>query len=150
MSGRIYKFGDYLLDPSQLRLQKNGDDISLPPKVFEVLTLLVGRNGQLVNHEEIMREVWQQTFVEETNLRFCIHSLRKVLGKDCIETVPKRGYRFVYEVDSFSAEEFIKKYTSDTNVQDDDKPDVPQIEEKKSSFVFTKPFWILAAIILLA
>lgn len=150
MSGRIYRFGDYLLDPSQLRLQKNGEDISLPPKVFEVLTLLVERNGHLVSHEEIMREVWQETFVEETNLRFCIHSLRKVLGKGCIETVPKRGYRFVYEVDSLSAEEFIKKYTSETSIKNEDKPAAFQVEEKQSHLIFTKPFWILAVVILLA
>lgn len=150
MSGKIYKFGDYLLDPSQLRLQKNGQEISLPPKVFEVLTLLVERNGLLVNQAEIMKEVWQETFVEETNLRFCIHSLRKVLGKDSIETVPKRGYRFVCEVDSFSPEEFIKKYTSDKEAQVGDKRDVSQIEEKKSSVFFAKPVWILGIVILLA
>ncbi len=111
MDGKIYQFEDYLLDVSEQRLQKNGTDISLPPKVFEVLTALIKRHGQLVTYQELMEEVWPDTFVEETNLRYSIHSLRKVFS-ECIETVPKRGYRFKATVESFTKEEFIKIHTS--------------------------------------
>jgi DNA-binding winged helix-turn-helix (wHTH) protein/TolB-like protein len=111
MNGKIYQFEDYLLDVSEQRLQKNGEDISLPPKVFEVLTALVKRHGQLITYQELMEEVWQDTFVEETNLRYSIHTLRKTFPEQFIETVPKRGYRFKPEVKSWSTEEFIKKHT---------------------------------------
>jgi DNA-binding winged helix-turn-helix (wHTH) protein/TolB-like protein/Flp pilus assembly protein TadD len=110
MQGKIYQFEDYLLDVSEQRLQKNGEAISLPPKVFEVLAVLVERHGQLVGYDELMKEVWQNTFVEETNLRYCVHFLRKVFDKELIETVPKRGYRLNAVVKSFSHEDFIQKY----------------------------------------
>lgn len=98
MSRKAYKFGDFLLDAGQKRLFRNGEKISLQPKVFDILLVLLEKNGELVSRDELMKAVWKDTFVEETNLRFCIHALRKVLGKksdgeEYVETVPKRGYR---------------------------------------------------------
>ena len=110
MQGKIYQFEDYLLDVSEQRLQKNGADIQLTPKVFGVLTVLLDRHGQLVSRDELMKEVWHDTFVEETNLRYCIHALRKAFDQDLIETVPKRGYRFNAAVRTYAREDFIKKY----------------------------------------
>jgi DNA-binding winged helix-turn-helix (wHTH) protein len=60
----------------------------LPPKVFEVLTALIKQHGQLVNYQELMDEVWHDTFVEESNLRYSIHTLRKTFDEDFIEIVP--------------------------------------------------------------
>lgn len=111
MNGKIYQFDDYLLDLTEQRLQKNGESISLPPKVFEVLAVLVREHGKLITYEELMEEVWKDTFVEETNLRYSIHSIRKAFNEDYIETVPKHGYRFNAEVSSFTPEEFIEKHT---------------------------------------
>ena len=68
MQGKIYQFEDYLLDVSEQRLQKNGESILLPPKVFEVLTALIKRPGQLITYRELMEEVWPETFVEETGV----------------------------------------------------------------------------------
>lgn len=113
MKGKIYRFKDYLLDVSEQRLQKNGEDVSLPPRVFETLAVLVERPGQLVSYDELMRAVWKDTFVEDSNLRYCIHTLRKTLEGDCIETIPKRGYRFCCPVESFTAEEFIRKFAGE-------------------------------------
>jgi len=131
MDGKIYQFEDYLLDVSEQRLQKNGENISLPPKIFEVLTALIKRHGQLVTYQELMDEVWADTFVEETNLRYSIHTLRKTLPEHFIETVPKCGYRFKPKVESFTKEEFIKLHTGSFKKDDLIQPvaDVPDKTE---------------------
>src|SRR5262249_6412712 len=76
---------------------------SLAPKAFETLGVLVRHRGRLVGKEELLRSVWPDTIVEESNLSIIIHRLRKVLGDDrneCkyIETVSKLGYRLIAEV----------------------------------------------------
>ncbi|MDM7921598.1 MAG: winged helix-turn-helix domain-containing protein [Pyrinomonadaceae bacterium] len=95
MQGSIYKFDGYLLDSGNFRLQKDGEDVPLAPKAFEVLFVLVESGGELVTYTELMEKVWPGTFVEESNLRQTVLTLRRVVGKNAIETVPKRGYRFV-------------------------------------------------------
>lgn len=105
MDGAVYQFDDYVLDVGEQRLRKNGRDISLPPRVFDVLKVLVEHHNQLVSYDELMQAVWQETFVEETNLRYSIHLLRKSFGHDFIETVPKRGYRFKGRVATVSRRE---------------------------------------------
>lgn len=73
--------------------------MALPPKTFEVLTLLVRRAGSLVDRDTLMRELWPDTFVEEANVARHIWTLRQAFGGDeYIETVPKRGYRFTAAV----------------------------------------------------
>jgi DNA-binding winged helix-turn-helix (wHTH) protein/TolB-like protein len=99
----IYRFGEYLLDLNEKRLLRNGQTIPLQPKVYELLVFFVERHGELISRADLMGSIWKDTFVEESNIRFCIHSLRKALGKDenggeFLETVPKSGYRFVTEV----------------------------------------------------
>lgn len=96
---RLYEFNSFRLDPAESQLLRDGVPVSLTPKVFETLVVLVERNGHLVGKEELMKLVWAEAFVEEANLARCIHTLRKVLGEAhnaprYIETVPKRGYRF--------------------------------------------------------
>ncbi len=103
MNKKTYEFGEFLLEPNEKRLLRNGEKISLQPKVFDMLVFFIERNGELLSREDIMNAVWVNTFVEETNLRFCIHALRKALGKNdegknYVETVPKRGYRFIADV----------------------------------------------------
>src|SRR5829696_7030622 len=98
MNKKTYAFGDFLLDLEQKRLLREGQSVSLQPKVFDLLVFFVERRGELVSRDELMQAVWADTFVEETNLRFCIHALRKALGEGFIETIPKRGYRFIAEV----------------------------------------------------
>ena len=98
-----YEFGPFHLDSVQRLLFRDGQPLALEPKVLDTLLALVENRGQLVEKEALIKRVWPDTFVEEGNLTRNIHHLRKVLGKDSgggeyIETVPKRGYRFVAEV----------------------------------------------------
>jgi DNA-binding winged helix-turn-helix (wHTH) protein/tetratricopeptide (TPR) repeat protein len=98
-----YEFGPYHLNLSSRRLTREGEKISLTPKAAEILMLLVTNAGQLVEKDFLLKEVWPDTFVEESNLAQNIFTLRKALGDErdgpkYIETVPRRGYRFIASV----------------------------------------------------
>src|SRR5258705_2355992 len=98
-----YEFGPYRLDSSKRVLTKAGEAISLTPKATEILLLLLRNAGQLIEKQELMKEVWPDTFVEEANVTQNIFTLRRALGDDrsgarYIETVARRGYRFVAAV----------------------------------------------------
>lgn len=98
-----YEFEPFRLDTEQHLLFHNNQPVSLAPKVFETLLLLVQRAGDVVEKNLIMSELWPDRYVEEANLTQNIFTLRKVLGESeskdqYIETVPKRGYRFVAPV----------------------------------------------------
>lgn len=98
-----YEFGPFCLDPAEGQLTRNGAVVPLAPKAFEALLLLVEHSGHLVTKEELTQKLWPQTVVEEANLAKYVFTLRQALGegeKDStyIETVPKRGYRFVAPV----------------------------------------------------
>jgi Tol biopolymer transport system component/DNA-binding winged helix-turn-helix (wHTH) protein len=97
----IYEFGEWRLDPAEHLLLRNGSTVPLGPKVFDTLLLLVENPGRLVTKDEFMNRVWPDSFVEDLALTQNISQLRKVLGNaeaPVIETVPKRGYRFVLPV----------------------------------------------------
>lgn len=96
----LYEFGEFRLDSIEKRLTRNGETIRIQPKAFDLLSLLVQNQGHLKTKDEILREVWSDTVVEENNLSINIHALRKLLGDagKSIETVPRRGYRFKGEV----------------------------------------------------
>jgi Tol biopolymer transport system component/DNA-binding winged helix-turn-helix (wHTH) protein len=97
-----YAFGAFELDLAEHRLLRNGHPVPLTPKMFELLRVLVVNAGHLVEKERLLQEVWADTFVDEANLNRGIFVLRKTLGETArarfIETVPKRGYRFVATV----------------------------------------------------
>ncbi len=95
----IYEFEDFRLDTAHLMLSRNGEEISLTPKVVETLLALVERSGEIVSKDELMDRLWANAFVEESNLVQNIYVLRKTLGettggKPLIETLRRRGYRF--------------------------------------------------------
>jgi Tol biopolymer transport system component/DNA-binding winged helix-turn-helix (wHTH) protein len=98
---RVFKFADFLLDESEGVLYRANLPVQLAPKVFETLLVLVKNQGRVVSKDELMKEVWSDTFVEENNLTQYIFILRKILGESdtqkFIETVPRRGYRFLPE-----------------------------------------------------
>ncbi len=105
MSGqdqRAYEFGAFHLDVAEHRLLRNDQPVPLTPKVFELLRVLVENAGHLVDKERLLKELWPGTFVEEANLNRGVSVLRKALGETSaeryIETVPRRGYRFVATV----------------------------------------------------
>jgi DNA-binding winged helix-turn-helix (wHTH) protein/tetratricopeptide (TPR) repeat protein len=96
---RVYRFGDFRLNPVEQVLVHRDRRVALTPKAFETLVALVERHGHLVPKEELFRIVWPDAFVEENNLAQNISTLRRVLaggsaGRQFIETIPKRGYRF--------------------------------------------------------
>ena len=102
-NSHYYEFGPYRLDVGQGVLMRTGEAVSLTPKATEILTMLVVNAGQLVAKDELLKQVWPDTFVEESNLTQNIFLLRRVLGDErpaprYIETVVRRGYRFVGNV----------------------------------------------------
>jgi TolB-like protein/DNA-binding winged helix-turn-helix (wHTH) protein/cytochrome c-type biogenesis protein CcmH/NrfG len=99
----LYGFGSYRLDAVERVLLRDGQPVTLPPKDLETLLVLVERAGHIVEKEELLEKVWPGVFVEEGNLARHIFNLRQVLGENpdgrkYIETIPKRGYRFVAAV----------------------------------------------------
>jgi len=104
------RFGAFELDPGTAELRKDGTRLRLPPQPLKILTLLARRSGQLVTREEIREQIWgSETFVDfEQGLNFAINRIRTVLGDDAdnpryIETLPRRGYRFVAPVERVEA-----------------------------------------------
>lgn len=97
-----YEFGRFRLNVADRVLLREGELVPLTPKVFDILLVLVESSGQVVAKDDLMKRVWPNTFVEEGNLTQNISLLRKALGEtpggvQFIETVPRRGYRFVAE-----------------------------------------------------
>src|SRR5438046_1869644 len=93
-----YAFGDFRVDSVERVLMRHGEQVPLTPKVFDLLLLLIENKGRVIEKEKLMKEVWPDTFVEEGNLTQNISVLRKILSHDgakYIQTVPRRGYRFV-------------------------------------------------------
>jgi len=103
-SPRVYRFGAFCLEVANRLLLQNGEPVPLTPKAFDTLLALVRRNGRVVKKDELLNEVWPDTFVEEATLAQNIFTLRKALGQNgdgpqYIETIPRHGYRFAAEVE---------------------------------------------------
>jgi len=99
----LYEFGPYTLDGRERVLMREGRPVPLAPKALETLLVLIRSSGHIVEKDQLMSEVWPSTYVEEANLTQNISILRKVLsdgsnGSRYIETVPRRGYRFMIAV----------------------------------------------------
>jgi DNA-binding winged helix-turn-helix (wHTH) protein len=93
-NGLAYRFADLVLVPAERMLTRADISVSIQPKTFDALLLLVLHAGHLVSKTELMRLLWPHTHVKETNLTNVIVSLRKLLGRESIRTVSKHGYRF--------------------------------------------------------
>jgi Tol biopolymer transport system component/DNA-binding winged helix-turn-helix (wHTH) protein len=96
---QLYEFGPYCLDATERVLWREGAPVRLTPKEFETLLALVRQSGHVVEKDELLKEIWPDTFVEEATLAQNVFTLRKALGRGegeqvYIETVPRRGYRF--------------------------------------------------------
>jgi Tol biopolymer transport system component/DNA-binding winged helix-turn-helix (wHTH) protein len=102
---KLYKFGHFSVDAAERMLLRDGQVVALTPKAFDLLLVLVENRGHLLEKEELMQEIWPETFVEEANLTNNISMLRKALSVDddqqYIETVRRRGYRFVAEIEEY-------------------------------------------------
>lgn len=104
-----YRFCGFELEPAERRLSQAGRLISLTPKVFDTLVLLVQRAGHVVSKDELMQALWPRGYVDESNLTKHIWLIRRALGDGeqnsrFIETVTKIGYRFVAPVSTAPAE----------------------------------------------
>ena len=104
MPEQIYRFGVYQLHPKERQLSRDGQVVPLRGKVFDTLCVLVKNAGNLVRKDELMKAVWPDSVIEESNLSHTVCVLRRTLqskegGQRFIETVPSQGYRFVGEVE---------------------------------------------------
>lgn len=96
----FYEFGNFRFDAGQLQLEHDGQNVKLPPKSLQTLRVLIEQRGKTVTRENLLEEIWAESFVEDANLTVAVSTLRKTLAqyeKDekFIQTVPHRGYRFV-------------------------------------------------------
>src|ERR1035441_8150400 len=99
----VYEFGPFHMDPDKQILLRGNDPVPVTPKAFETLLVLARRSREVVSKEELLKEVWPNSFVEESNLSQNIFLLRKALGdtaenRQYIVTLPGRGYRFAAPV----------------------------------------------------
>jgi len=106
----VKSFREFRLDTANHSLWRNGDRVPVAPKGFDVLAYLVEHAGRVVTQDEILEALWSETYVNPEVLRKYIQELRKTLGDrpdnpEFIETLPKRGYRFVASVIDESAAE---------------------------------------------
>jgi len=104
----LYEFGPFRLDRAKHLLLKDRKPLQVPPKAFEILVLLVEKPGTLLTKDELLHAVWPDTFVEENNLTQYVSMLRKTLSDGAddqkyIQTVPRLGYRFAFDVNEIVA-----------------------------------------------
>src|SRR5580658_1903216 len=98
-----FVFGGFVLIPALMRLDRDGEPVTLPPTSFHALVLLVENRDRVVTKRELLDKIWADTTVEDNTLNQSISTLRKILGdtrKEArfIATIPGAGYRFVMEV----------------------------------------------------
>ncbi len=135
---QLYEFGPFRLDPDKLLLLRDDQPVPLPPKAFETLLVLVQHSETLVLKDDLMKSVWPDTFVEESNLAQNIFVLRKTLAEAAgdhryIVTVPGRGYRFTEKVRLVPEHhDIVVESHSITRVVVDEQTD-EQTDEKTSS-----------------
>lgn len=103
-----FEFEEYCLEVKEKVLLRAGKPVPLTPKAFDLLLALVENHGRIIEKSELMNRVWTERFVEENNLTFTVSLIRKVLGDDkqnplYIETVSRRGYRFIAPVREINA-----------------------------------------------
>jgi len=99
----VFEFGCFRMNPAERLLLREQVPVQLPPKAFDALVVMVENHGRLLGKDELLRTVWPDAFVEESNLAQHISILRRTLrdgeeGFRYIETVPRYGYRFIAEV----------------------------------------------------
>lgn len=128
-----FEFGEFALDAKEKVLYRNGKPVQVTPKAVSLLLVLVENHGRLVEKDDVMRQVWAGNFVEEGNITFTIGLLRKTLGDTAqnsrfIETVPRRGYRFIHAVQEIAADAEIKPSLSAEHATENRKP--------RTAFVF--------------
>jgi DNA-binding winged helix-turn-helix (wHTH) protein/TolB-like protein/Tfp pilus assembly protein PilF len=154
----IYQFGKFTLDPREKTLFSDGKALHLPAKEFETLLLLVQNNGKALSKEQMIRLIWQDSFVEEGNLAKQISRLRKIFnanGENLIETIPKHGYRFSADINQIyqpTEETVLEKHTIKkltVEVEEDFENTQRLLPAAKKSF-FNQAFFAILGLMILA
>jgi len=147
---QTYEFGAFRLDPSERTLLRQGQSVPLTPKVFDTLVYLVENSGCLITKDDFMKQVWANAFVEDAALAQTISQLRKALGdSEMIETVPKKGYRFVGAVRTVEAVR--QTVTPGPTTAEPKTKSLPGIDNQIRSKKKIRPWvWASAALIVLA
>jgi len=108
----MYGFEDFRIEPDERRLWRGEAAVTLTPKAFDLLLFLVEHEGRLLRKNDLLSAVWPDSAVEENNLTVAVSALRKALGESekrrFIETVPKKGYRFVAQVTDLRYQEALR------------------------------------------
>ena len=147
----VYEFGPFRMDPDKQVLLRDGQLIAVTPKAFEMLLVLVRRGREVVSKEELLKEIWPDSFVEEANLSQHIFKLRKALG-DTLEgeryivTLPGRGYRFAVPVRTITegGETLIAQMRSRAQILIEEQvPEPAQTPPALSPASHSKPKWLL-------
>jgi len=153
---RYYNFDSFRVDPTERVLLRDGRPISLSPKVFDTLLALVERNGHIVSKDVLVEIVWPDVFVEENNLTQYVAAARLALGANrqeqrYIETVPKRGYRFVSSVQVVTEESdsVIVEEQESLRIVVKDKIEEQEVTANARSYRWLAPA-VLAGVVLLS
>ena len=155
---QLFEFGRFRLDAAERLLLRDGVPIPLTPKSFDLLLALITQPGHLLEKETLLKTVWPDSFIEENNLADNIFKLRKALGEGengqkFIETIPKRGYRFIATVTESIADESQSIPQVDNQpmtVQPVSPPVKPHDKKSALHSWWRKSAWGLAAVLLLA
>lgn len=138
----LYEFDEFRLDANQKCLWYADRLVSLTPKAFETLLVLIKHRGEIVSKDALLNEVWADTFVEESTLSQNILTLRKTLAafekdKQFIVTVPRRGFRFVADVKEIVGDEefFVVERRTRTHIVAEQK----EIHDSSDAAIITKP-----------
>jgi len=148
-----YEFGRFRLKVAERVLLREGELVPLTPKVFDILVTLVEHGGQVVAKDDLMKRVWPNTFVEEGNLTQNISLLRKALGEtpggvQFIETVPRRGYRFVADTSqSWHEEELAESSNGDSQPPAPPVVSIPNTASQPAGLKRTPMFALVAGIV---
>lgn len=144
----LYRFDDITVDGENFRVLKDGQNITLTPRAFDVLVFLLKNSGHVVEKQEIFKSVWKETFVSDNALTKIIKEIRHALEDSAdepryIETVPKRGYRFIGEVKenpNQTASEIEITHNGQIVVEEEGEPDekIAQKQKPAPRFAFSK------------
>jgi TolB-like protein/DNA-binding winged helix-turn-helix (wHTH) protein/Tfp pilus assembly protein PilF len=155
---QIIRFGEFELALKSGELRKNGSVIRLQPQPFKVLAFLASHAGQTVTRQELQEAVWEEgTFVDfEHGLNFCIKQIRNALGDDAqsprlVETLPRRGYRFIAEVESVNGSAETEAVLGEPEVETPVVDDPPRkVKSSGRRFAIAFLFWAIAAALVMA
>jgi DNA-binding winged helix-turn-helix (wHTH) protein/TolB-like protein len=110
--GRTHRFADIVVELDRYNLVKGGESKKITPRAFEVLNYLIEHRERVVEKQELFEQIWGESFVSDNALTRAIREIRQVIGDDAdapryIETVPKRGYRFIAEISDAPSENVV-------------------------------------------